>query len=1252
MIAQIALTFGIIVAQYIKNFAYATELSNDLCKTNDWSVMWGDWTYNSDDCSILANSTSGALWFPNSKYIDDSFILQTILSVEEGTGNGGLAFQTKDYSFSGGHYNFYIGPANDQIFLAEVNSTYHWKQIRYSLGSSFPDIGSIEYNQYYSLKIIANKTRHNFYINNTLLWENVELTSNALKLGTVGLGNYRTSTKFKSLNYVSTNTTLTSQTNNYIAIYDGFRSYSFYEAKDYCMRHFGSSLASIHSENDSILVENVRIDSSVSSWIGLNDENIENNWTWTDGTSYDYVINWASGEPNNLGGYQNCVQLYPQGDFDDTWCTYSLTQFICNAPQTWRPIFKINNNVSDYGKESNVYQYWTNGSSTNLNYTQDIEYISNNFSNDCSGNNSNNNICSNYRSLIIDDWDVLYKNESFSHIKISLYKSDYEKQYFVFEATEDIESWISQKYLIDSSYFDAIITGDNEGENGTVNGNAGNGTVNGNAGNETGNGNAGNAGNGNPGNGNGGNAIDWSIHETNSTGKSRYWNIFKSFDQCEDAVGWMIVSENDECQEWSPVGEDYTSPQIRYSINTTGYGSQHKGSMMSSTQNEIADSMVVYINTPINTTVYDNSITTTTSSPLIIASSTTTIGLSYSTTDSINISTSNFNNISTTINSTVDYNVSGFANSTASDYVNSTNYDNLNSTGNGTIYSTGNNDIYVNSTAHSDLSSTTTSGVPLNSTVNDAFVVQTENDIIVNWEFLGGNLVLILFGLSFLMFVFGIFYHKYKSKTYGCDEPNHFVVFKFTFNIADFWSDLLFCVIMYYEYKAADDIDDEETVWFLFLFSLLFVALPFIVECIIAVYWINRWKNWKDNNPIRLWEYLEKYEIFLYFLTVTGGFYNGIDLVKSKLFYKPYFNLPLKSNEYIRIRRYRLYNIVICENVPQLIIQMVYIVYNINIGKRVNLVAFISVVITILSLTYLLLIEISHYVNQRNGKTNPSFAHECQVTGYIHLNSKDLLEYHCFCQNKIQLSLNDLLSMHINGVSKTSSMSYAMEVFYIRDRIRILKECDIYFDIKFGSKDEQVVSQMTDQVVSIFQSINDNNTTISYIDDKNYLQQLKKSLTKRLLLSSIDSIQILNLNVNQVSSQQTHKHKKTVRINSISSSKDLPFDIGSLDIANTNFDEMVSQLNVEEETAHKDTVQIEDKLEHDQPTGTQILFNQDGEDAETDGSNCSDMYAPVETEGQAVTGKDITDDGKDGKDDKDDKDGKDDKDDVVVDIAV
>ena len=65
---------------------------------------------------------------------------------------------------------------------------------------------------------------------------------------------------FLALSLKLTRGTISTNNNcDYIGVYDDTNTYSMFEAKEYCMVNYGSSLASIHSDNDSISVENARL---------------------------------------------------------------------------------------------------------------------------------------------------------------------------------------------------------------------------------------------------------------------------------------------------------------------------------------------------------------------------------------------------------------------------------------------------------------------------------------------------------------------------------------------------------------------------------------------------------------------------------------------------------------------------------------------------------------------------------------------------------------------------------------------------------------------------------------------------------------------------------------------------------------------------------------------------------------------------------------------------------------------------------
>ena len=254
--------------------------------------------------------------------------------------------------------------------------------------------------------------------------------------------------------------TFTKNNGFYISVYNNATAYNYnwYESKDYCMINYGSSLASIHSSTDFTNLNNSRANAKWSGWIGLNDVKDESEWEWSDGTLYDYDVNWAPTEPNDQTYYnpdgQDCVHLYGwdhlyEYEFDDRSCygsQYSrIPQFFCEVSEQWRPIFKISSNNSNLTGESNVYKYWLNGSANFDNFLDDNEYVTNDFI------DYKIDLKANYRSFIIDHWtDYVNNNNNVTKIKVSIYKDGEQVSYWVFNISDvniNQTDWFAKKKI-------------------------------------------------------------------------------------------------------------------------------------------------------------------------------------------------------------------------------------------------------------------------------------------------------------------------------------------------------------------------------------------------------------------------------------------------------------------------------------------------------------------------------------------------------------------------------------------------------------------------------------------------------------------------------------------------------------------------------------------------------------------------------------------------------------------------------------
>ena len=66
-------------------------------------------------------------------------------------------------------------------------------------------------------------------------------------------------------------------------------------------------------------------------WIGGTDSALEGTFIWTSDNSTLGFVNWYQGEPDNVGGYQDCVSICRDGHWVDEHCGRS-NQYICKAP--------------------------------------------------------------------------------------------------------------------------------------------------------------------------------------------------------------------------------------------------------------------------------------------------------------------------------------------------------------------------------------------------------------------------------------------------------------------------------------------------------------------------------------------------------------------------------------------------------------------------------------------------------------------------------------------------------------------------------------------------------------------------------------------------------------------------------------------------------------------------------------------------------------------------------------------------------
>ena len=100
---------------------------------------------------------------------------------------------------------------------------------------------------------------------------------------------------------------------------------SWQDAQSYC-RERHSDLATISNSRDNNIALKSKTNSAENNvWIGLNNNNTQGAWRWSEDSSNVSFCNWNKYEPN---GNSDCVEMTKDGCWNDKSCNTKLP-FIC-----------------------------------------------------------------------------------------------------------------------------------------------------------------------------------------------------------------------------------------------------------------------------------------------------------------------------------------------------------------------------------------------------------------------------------------------------------------------------------------------------------------------------------------------------------------------------------------------------------------------------------------------------------------------------------------------------------------------------------------------------------------------------------------------------------------------------------------------------------------------------------------------------------------------------------------------------------
>lgn len=149
------------------------------------------------------------------------------------------------------------------------------------------------------------------------------------------------------------------------------------------------------------------------------------------------------------------------------------------------------------------------------------------------------------------------------------------------------------------------------------------------------------------------------------------------------------------------------------------------------------------------------------------------------------------------------------------------------------------------------------------------------------------------------------------SKRSGSDRPNYPSIFKFFTNIADFYSDIIWALILV----------SQQSVYA--VYALVFTLGPHVLSIAVGIMFVIKWKT--TRTKLYISGYADHYGRLVLLCTVFAGFYSTVELITSHLFHLNALSLQIGNGTRSHIRTLRTLNVVILENIPLLVIQCLFL---------------------------------------------------------------------------------------------------------------------------------------------------------------------------------------------------------------------------------------------------------------------------------------------------------------------------------------
>ena len=117
----------------------------------------------------------------------------------------------------------------------------------------------------------------------------------------------------------------------------------------------------------------------------------------------------------------------------------------------------------------------------------------------------------------------------------------------------------------------------------------------------------------------------------------------------------------------------------------------------------------------------------------------------------------------------------------------------------------------------------------------------------------GYSIVFILLLIPILVIILGVIYHRRRR---GSDSPEYVSILKCFINVADLYTDIIFCIMLQSKYSSQ-----------LYIPAIIFTALPHFVSIATGMYHIHQWRKKRLT-------YVKRYDNLIISMTVLGMYHH------------------------------------------------------------------------------------------------------------------------------------------------------------------------------------------------------------------------------------------------------------------------------------------------------------------------------------------------------------------------------------------